>query len=134
MRSILKQIIFTAKYFIFWLSYFWLAKVAFLLFNYSQSSKLPVSDLFNIFKHGLIMDVSTSCYILLLPPLIAAFAPFIKPKPTNRIIQIYTIVIACIASFLLALDLKLYPHWGTRVNVSAFNYIGDWVALTASLS
>ena len=80
------------------------------------------------------MDVSTSCYILLFPALIAAFAPFLKSKPINNIIQIYTIVIACIASFLLALDLKLYPHWGTRVNISAFNYIGDWVALTASIS
>jgi len=134
MKPILKQVILICKYFIFWLSFFWAAKAVFLLFNYSQSSKLPVSDLFNIFRHGLVMDVSTSCYILLLPALIAAFAPFLKPKPINSIIQVYTITIACIASFLLALDLKLYPHWGTRVNISAFNYIGDWVALSASIS
>ena len=80
------------------------------------------------------MDVSTSCYLLVIPGLLVAFRYFLPFQFVNRFIWIYTILLLSIASFLAVLDLGLYPHWGTRVNITAFNYINDPVAMSASVS
>lgn len=130
----LKQIIRFLKYFIYWMIFFLFVKALFLVSNYGLSKQLSGAEIFNIFRHGLKMDISTSCYLLILPGLLIAFSRFINSIIINRIIKIYSIVLLIIASFLVVIDLGLYPHWGTRVNVTAFNYIDDPVAMGASIS
>ncbi|HAQ18336.1 MAG TPA: hypothetical protein DCR40_03780 [Prolixibacteraceae bacterium] len=122
------------KYFIFWMIFFWLAKVLFLVFNWVQTSQLSVNEILLIFAYGLKMDVSTACYLLVLPGLMLSLRFFLSPQFTNRFFLIFTLVFLIMASFLVVLDLGLYPHWGTRVNVTAFNYINDPVAMSASVS
>ena len=134
MPFVLKQIIRFFNYFIFWMIFFLLIKAFFLISNYGLSSQLSGAEIFNIFRHGLKMDISTSCYLLILPGLLIAFNRFIHTGIANRIIKIYTIVILILASLLAVTDWGLYPHWGTRVNVTAFNYIDDPVAMSASIS
>jgi phosphoglycerol transferase MdoB-like AlkP superfamily enzyme len=134
MPFVLKQVIRFFNYFIFWMIFFLLVKALFLISNYGQSSQLSGTEIFNIFWHGLKMDISTSCYLLIVPGLLIAFNRLIHAGIINLIIKIYTIVLLIIASFLVVIDLGLYPHWGTRVNVTAFNYIDDPVAMSASIS
>lgn len=129
-----KQLFRFFKYFIFWIIFFWLAKALFLMFNWKLSSQLTVEELLGIFGYGLKMDISMSCYLLVLPGLLLAFRLFLPSGFVGRFVWIYTLVILFIASFLTVLDLGLYPHWGTRVNVTAFNYIDDPVAMGASVS
>jgi len=114
--------------------FFWLAKALFLLFNWKQSSQLTGDELLGIFGYGMKMDISMSCYLLILPGLLLAFRLFLPSGFVSRFVWVYTLVILFVASFLTVLDLGLYPHWGTRVNVTAFNYINDPVALGASVS
>jgi phosphoglycerol transferase MdoB-like AlkP superfamily enzyme len=129
-----KQLFRFFKYFIFWIIFFWLAKALFLMFNWKLSSQLRGEELLGIFGYGLKMDISMSCYLLILPGLLLAFRLFLPSGFVGRFVWIYTLVILFIASFLTVLDLGLYPHWGTRVNVTAFNYIDDPVAMGASVS
>ena len=129
-----KQLMGFLKYFLFWIIYFLLAKVLFLAWNYDQSSLLSGGELIGIFWHGLKMDISMACYLLLLPVLLVGFRVFLPDGFVNRFVKIYTLLFLVIASLLIVLDLGLYPHWGTRVNVTIFNYIGDPVALGASVS
>lgn len=130
----LKQIVQLLKYFIFWMIFFWVAKSLFLLYNFEPTSRLSISEIGGIFWHGLIMDVSTACYLLLIPGLLVVMRLFLPNGFINRFIWLYTILLLFIASFLVVLDLGLYPHWGTRVNITAFNYIDDPVAMSASVS
>lgn len=129
-----KQLFRFFKYFIFWMIFFWLAKALFLMFNWKQSAQLTGDELLGIFGHGLKMDISMSCYLLILPGILLAFRLFLSSGFVSRFIWVYTLVILFMASFLTVLDLGLYPHWGTRVNVTAFNYINDPVAMGASVS
>lgn len=122
------------KYFIFWMIFFWLAKALFLMFNWKPSSQLRGEELLGIFGYGLKMDISMSCYLLILPGILLAFRLFLPLGFIRRFVWVYTLVLLCMASFLIVLDLGLYPHWGTRVNVTAFNYINDPVAMGASVS
>ena len=130
----MNQIIRFFKYFGFWLIFFWLAKAFFLICNFAQTRDLSFREITGIFGHGLKMDISTACYLLLLPGLMIVFRLFLRPNFINRFILIYTLVFLIVASILVVLDLGLYPHWGTRVNVTAFNYIDDPVAMSASVS
>ena len=114
--------------------FFWLAKALFLMFNWKQASQLSGAELLGIFGYGLKMDISMSCYLLILPGLLLAFRLFLPPGFVSRFVWVYTLFILFVASFLTVLDLGLYPHWGTRVNVTAFNYIDDPVAMGASVS
>lgn len=129
-----KQLVGLLKYFIFWMTFFMLAKVLFLTWNYDQTSMLSGAEIAGIFWHGLIMDVSTSCYLLLVPGLMIGFRFFLPAGFVNRFIQVYTLLLLLFASLLAVPDLGLYPHWGTRVNVTVFNYISDPVAIRASVS
>lgn len=122
------------KYFIFWLIFFWLGKMLFLVFNFSQSRQLSFTEILGVFGYGLKMDVSTACYLLIVPGLLLAFVNLIALRLANRFIWVYTLFFLFIGSFLAVLDLGLYPHWGTRVNITAFNYIDDPVAMSASVS
>jgi len=113
------------KYFFFWIIFFLLAKLMFLAWNYDQSSLLSANEIIGIFWHGLSMDISTACYLLLLPGLLLSFRTFLPVSFINRFVFFYTLFILAVSSILMVLDLGLYPHWGTRVNVTIFNYIND---------
>ncbi len=134
MASLAIQIIRFFKYFIFWMIFFWLAKAFFLISNFEQTRLLSMAEVLGIFGHGLKMDVSTACYLMVLPGLLLSIRIFVPSKFVNRFFYIYTLVFIIIAAFLVVLDLGLYPHWGTRVNITAFNYIDDPVAMGASVS
>jgi phosphoglycerol transferase MdoB-like AlkP superfamily enzyme len=129
-----QQLLGFLKYFLFWMIFFWVAKAFFLLWNFEITSQLSLIELFGIFGYGLKMDVSTACYLLVMPGLLMACRLFIPSGFINRFINIYTLFILVVASILTVLDLGLYPHWGTRVNVTVFNYIDDPVAINASVS
>ncbi|MDO9614015.1 MAG: LTA synthase family protein [Bacteroidota bacterium] len=122
------------KYFLFWMTFFWVAKILFLIWNFNITGQLSSGEISGIFWHGLKMDISTACYLLLLPGLLLCFRVVLPSKFINRFIHIYTLFFLIVASALTVLDLGLYPHWGTRVNVTVFNYLGDPVAIGASVS
>jgi len=134
MTGLSKQIVRFLKYFIFWMIFFWLAKVFFLISNYEQTRQLSIAEVLGIFGYGLKMDISTACYLLVIPGLLLSFKSFLPLRFVNSFISIYNLLFVIIASFLVVLDLGLYPHWGTRVNITAFNYIHDPVAMSASVS
>jgi phosphoglycerol transferase MdoB-like AlkP superfamily enzyme len=134
MKFVLKQIFQLFKYFVLWMGFFWISKFFFLVYNINLTGQLSFREIAGIFGHGLIMDVSTSCYLILLPGLFIAFRSFLTSGIVNLCIKGYTIVVSIISSFLSVIDLGLYPHWGTRVNLTAFNYIDDPVAMSASVS
>ncbi len=130
---LLKQIIHLIKYFLLWLIYFWVAKVIFLLYNLTLSEELNLREIAGIFRFGLVMDVSTACYLLGFPALLFVFRFLISAKAMNRMVYIYTAVVTIIVSFLQTLDLALYPHWGTKINFSVMNFIHDPVSLRATI-
>lgn len=134
MSLVTNQMVRFFKYFIFWMTFFWLAKVFFLISNFEQTRLLSTSEVLGIFGYGLKMDISTACYLLIVPGLLLSLRIFIPSRFINRFFWIYTLIFLIVASFLVVLDLGLYPHWGTRVNVTAFNYIDDPVAMGASVS
>lgn len=130
----IKSLITFIKYILYWLFYFWVSKFAFLLINYGQTSNLTFSDIGNIFVLGSKLDLSMSSYLTVLPGLLIAFSVFLSPITFYKLLKAYTVLILFIATFLNILDLGLYPHWGTRVGISAFDYLGDPKGMMANIT
>lgn len=130
MRKILVDFL---KYILFWLIYFWLSKLIFLLFNSNLSSSLSFYEWQKIFILGTKLDLSMSSYLTVLPGIMFAISIFFSPKANHIILKSYTVVILLIATFLNIIDLGLYPHWGTRVGISAFDYLNDPKGMMANI-
>ncbi len=120
-----KAIVIFLKYFFFWLSYFWLAKLVFLLINFNLSQQLSFTELAKIFLIGTKMDLSMAAYLIVLPGFILTVSFLFSTKLLSVIIKIYTVIILLAITFVNVLDLALYPHWGTRVGINAFSYFAD---------
>ena len=130
----IKTVVNFFKYFLFWLIYFWVAKLIFLLANYSLSSNLKLLEIVKIFTVGTKMDLSMAAYLSVLPGLVLTVSFLFSTKTLSVVLKIYTIIILIITTFLNVLDLALFPHWGTRVGINAFNYVGDFKGVISNIT
>lgn len=118
-----QRLIFFGLYTLFWLLVFIICKILFLFFFYNQSAGFPLTDWFLIFSHGFKLDLSAAGYVLLLPVMITTLGSFFKGRWFTYFINVYTILILLIASFVLVIDLELYRHWGFRIDTTPLLYI-----------
>ncbi len=122
------------KYFLFWLVYFLLSKCIFLIYNYNLSGSLTFSEIAGIFYHGFRMDISLVSYLMIIPGILLSFSFLTAPKVLSFIFKFYTFLLLAVITLINIIDLGLYPHWGTRVGISAFDYIGDPQGVISSIT
>ncbi len=122
------------KYLLFWLVYFWVSKLVFLLFNFGQTTTLTLDEIIKIFTIGTKLDLSMASYLTVFTGILFSLSVLISPNLRYSILKIYTVLLLVVASFLNILDIGLYPHWGTRVSISAFDYIGDPKGIIANIT
>jgi phosphoglycerol transferase MdoB-like AlkP superfamily enzyme len=80
------------------------------------------------------MDISLVSYLMIIPGILLAFSFLITPKVLSFIFKFYTFLLFAVITFINIIDLGLYPHWGTRVGISAFDYIGDPQGVISSIT
>ena len=122
------------KYYLFWLIYFLISKIIFLTYNFNLSGSLSFAEISGIFIHGFKMDLSLVSYLMVFPGIVLAFSFLTPPKVLGNIFKIYTFLLLFIITFINILDLGLYPHWGTRIGISAFDYAGNPEGVTSSIT
>jgi len=124
---------FFVKYYFFWFCYFILFKILFLLINFSNTSTLGFEDIVGVFWHGAKMDLSVAGYFSMLPGVLLALIPFIKPRLIEKIIRIYTLVLLILLTVMGLADAALYGPWGNRMNAQILLYLqnpqGMWACL-----
>ena len=116
-----------------WLLTFATGKTAFLL-ACSGQEHVGLSDLLQVWWHGLPMDLSTAAYLLLVPWLVLAIGLFWQGRWVHRLLMAYhalaaLAVVACIMG-----DIALYPFWGFKLDATIFNYIDSPADALASVS
>ena len=109
-------------YFLYWLLFFAIAKVAFLLYHLHLTKTLNGIEILQVFLYGLRMDASFAAYICLFPFLLFFIKSIFVKFKINKIIRIYTYVLVIIISFLIIADLGLYTAWGYRMDATPLQY------------
>lgn len=121
-------------------------KVLFLLSYFGQTAELSLRELWGVFRYGLTLDISTACYVLALPWLLAlvvlivgslrrgAAGDVVGGGMCRVIVRCYLVVIAAIAAIITTTDLQLYSHWGYRIDATLLPYLTSPTEAAASLA
>ncbi|MBW3128550.1 LTA synthase family protein [Hymenobacter profundi] len=127
---------FQPRYFLFWLLFFVVAKVLFLLYQWSDTTSLSLSTIAQVFGYGLRLDASATAYVCLLPFALLMLGSLLGPAfPQERLVRGFSAVAGVVVSFLSVADLALYKAWGFRLDATPLQYIdtpGEMAASAAS--
>jgi len=78
------------------------------------------------------MDLSITGYLMLFPGLIIMATSWFSGKIISRILNIYTLILLFIISFLVCADLELYRNWGFRMDTTPLMYLRNFKEVAAS--
>jgi len=121
-------------YFCFWIFYFIICKGIFLVYHHSLTATLTAGEVFKVFLYGLRMDASFTSYICILPFLLFLFRTVFIKLNVERIINVYTVVVIILISFLTTADLELYTAWGYRMDATPLQYFKSPKEMAATIS
>ena len=110
-------------YALFWLLFFFVARLFFILTQFKQASGFNLETLAATFTHGIKLDISAIGYIVLIPALLAIPALYFNGSWYRIFLKIYTFLFIVFASAIMTGDAVLYKYWGFRMDFTPFLYL-----------
>lgn len=119
-----------------WLSLlllFALGKMVFLMYN-ADVSPFGCADVWQVWWHGLTMDISTAGYVTALPLLLALVSLWWRNLPLRWVLWPYLTVVAVLLAVIIGGDAVLYEFWKFKLNAAIFGYMQNPEGATSSVS
>lgn len=119
-----------------WLSLlllFALGKMVFLMYN-ADVSPFGCADVWQVWWHGLTMDISTAGYVTALPLLLALVSVWWRNLPLRWVLWPYLTVVAVLLAVIIGGDTVLYEFWKFKLNAAIFGYMQNPEGATSSVS
>jgi phosphoglycerol transferase MdoB-like AlkP superfamily enzyme len=110
-------------YSIFWLLFFFCARMFFLIVHHKEATGLGFQVLAGTFFHGIKLDISATAYIMAIPMLILIPGIWLKGEWFRHFVRYYTWIILLISSLIIAGDSTLYSYWGFRMDYTPLLYL-----------
>ena len=123
---------FLYKTLLYYFSLFVVAKLLFLIYQFRQSSQLPLQLWFKSIIHGLQMDLAMSAYVIMVFSLLLAFSFFLTGKGLRRLLKMTNLIILIPFLLVIILDLEIYRNWGFHLDTTPFQYLKTPEAAAAS--
>lgn len=113
-----------------------LQKPLFLLWYAEQASEASSAELLGVSLNGLLLDSTVAGYISAIPWLIILVAEWIAipDKAMRRVLNTYFVIIALVASLMVAVDFGLFRHWGFRLDSTIIPYLATPKEAAASVT
>lgn len=121
-------------YILFWLLFFFFARLTFILINCKAAFHFGFGSLAATFFHGSRLDISAVAYILVIPFLAITAAVWVRGKWFTLFMKWYTIILIFICSAIIAGDAILYIYWGYRMDYTVLLYLKTPKEAVASAS
>jgi phosphoglycerol transferase MdoB-like AlkP superfamily enzyme len=118
-----KRIIAFILYTLFWLFFFFGARLFFLLFQHREMMNYDLGTIANTFIHGFKLDLSTTCYFILLPLLVALPGLYFEMKWYRIFLKVYSFFLIILSSLIIVGDANVYTYWGFRLEFSTVEYL-----------
>jgi len=129
-----KRLLAFCSYTIFWIVFFFFARLFFLLVQYKSSFPNTSSDLLGTFLHGVKLDISTTGYYLLLPLFAAIPGLWFNGNWFSFFIKWYSYILIGFSSIIIVSDSSLYSYWGFRMDYTPMLYLRTPGEAMASVS
>ena len=111
------------KTLLFWLLFFSISKMVFLIIYSHLLVSVPTGEILSVFLHGLRLDISMACYLMIIPILLYCVQLCIN----KRIIVIFLHVIFLLELFLTSIitfaEIGIYDEWRSKLNYKALVYL-----------
>jgi phosphoglycerol transferase MdoB-like AlkP superfamily enzyme len=114
---------FTLRYAGFWMVYFLLCRIAFVCYHGAKLSGFSASTVAGIFGFGAYIDLSTACYLIIIPYFIWFAASLFPMRPARALVAGYSYLCIVIVAVISVADLQVYQEWGTKLNAQAISYL-----------
>ena len=113
-----------------------LQKPLFLLWYAEQAAEASSAELLGVSLNGVLLDSTVAGYISAIPWLIMLVAEWvaIPDKAMRRVLNTYFVIIALIASLMVAVDFGLFRHWGFRLDSTILPYLATPKEAAASVT
>jgi len=129
-----KRVLALCFYSIYWLIFFFFARLFFLIMQFSVASKESAGGIAGTFWHGLQLDISTTGYYLLLPVLFAIPSLWFRGEWYRFFLRIYSYFLIVFSSIIVVADANLYSYWGFRMDYTPMLYLKTPGEAMASVS
>ena len=102
-----------------------LQKPLFLVWYASRAAEATPADIWGVIWHGLLLDSTTAGYISVIPWLLTLSSVWITiPERIMRgLLKGYFVIIALVASLLVAVDMGLFRYWDFRLDNTIIPYL-----------
>ncbi len=129
-----RRLIAICGYTIFWIIFFFAARLIFILAQFHSSSQNSIWDLFGTFWHGAKLDFSTTGYYLLIPLLLIIPGVYFNGNWFRILLRWYSYIMIVFSSIIVVSDANLYSYWGFRMDYTPMFYLKTPGEAMASVS
>lgn len=112
---------------------FILQKVLFMLFNLGMAHGAPLVSCMASLWHGLRLDISTACYLVIIPLLALIVSCFFRTFPLRKVLLSYYWLISAVLALIFVADTVLYSFWGAKLDANDLIYAAKPKEMLASL-
>ncbi|MCE2732089.1 MAG: LTA synthase family protein [Flammeovirgaceae bacterium] len=127
-----ERLVAVLKLFIFWVGVMQLARLVFLIYNFTLTAQLDFSEMLLAMLYGMRMDLSMAGYWLTFNGLLILISFFTQHIFISKLFRYGTFVFLFVTVTLVTIDAELYRHWGFRMNTTPLFYMGS--AATGNIS
>lgn len=129
-----KRVLYLLETYLLTVLIFIAAKIAFMLCN-GADHPFTFSDMCDVIRHGLSLDLSTSLYILSVPFLLMMVCVWTGFTRWLRIILLsFFAIISLALALAFVADTSLYPFWGFKLDASCLQYLETPTEAMASVT
>jgi phosphoglycerol transferase MdoB-like AlkP superfamily enzyme len=129
-----RRLIAFGYYTLYWLAFFFIARLFFIFVQYHSSFQNSIGDLLSTFWHGSKLDFSIIGYYLLIPMLIAIPGIYFSGNWYRIFLRWYTYILIVFSSIIIVSDANLYSYWGFRMDFTPVQYLKTPGEAMASVS
>jgi phosphoglycerol transferase MdoB-like AlkP superfamily enzyme len=122
------------KYFLFWVSFFFVARLIFVIYHLKDAQAIGGQNVLKSFTHGILLDASVAGYFSLIPFLLLAISELGFASFCFKLIRWITLFFVVISAGLIVTDLELYKNWGYRLDDSFLKYLSSPTEAAATIS
>ena len=110
-------------YAIFWLVFFYSARLFFIATHFKEAAQFSAGSLAGTFLHGSMLDISATGYFFIVPALLMIPGVIFTGKWFKIFISWYTYFLIVVSSIIIVADTLLYKYWGFRMDYTVFMYL-----------
>jgi phosphoglycerol transferase MdoB-like AlkP superfamily enzyme len=111
--------------FVFWIVVFDLQRVLFLIFyrHAIALEQIPFMEILHTFSSALKLDITTSCYLLVIPFFLQIYRSFSKAKWPVLANNIYVFIVLLLYLLISAGEIGIYGEWKSKLSFRALSYL-----------